>query len=207
MDWWDELWLNEGFATWVGWHAVHHMHPEWQVWAQSVNEGMEESFGLDGIRASHPINVPVHDALDIEQIFDSISYQKGCSVIRMLANHLSVDTFFKGVANYLKAHAYGNTKTKALWDALSVASGQDVNAIMHPWISNIGYPVLTVSERPGQISVKQARFLFTGDVKPEDDTTTWWLPLGLEGKKGEKGVSVVCLHKKGETIGGIDDDF
>jgi len=207
MDWWDELWLNEGFATWVGWYAVDHLHPDWEVWAQFVNEGMEAAFRLDGIRASHPIHVPVRDALDVNQIFDSISYLKGCSAIRMLANHLGVETFLKGVSNYLKAHAYGNAKTKALWDALSEASGKDVNQIMHPWISKIGHPVLTVAEEPGQISIKQSRFLSTGDVKPEEDTTTWWVPLGLEGKKGETGIAALSLEKKEDTIRDIDDDF
>lgn len=207
MDWWDELWLNEGFATWVGWHAIDHLHPEWQVWAQFVNEGMESAFRLDGIRASHPIHVPVRDALDINQIFDHISYLKGCSAIRMLANHLGVETFLKGVSNYLKAHQYGNAKTKALWDALSEASGQKVDEIMHPWISKIGHPVLTVAEEPGQISVKQTRYLSSGDVKPEDDTTTWWVPLGLEGKKGQSGVQALSLTQKEETIRDIDDDF
>ncbi|KAG8413539.1 hypothetical protein J3459_015283 [Metarhizium acridum] len=207
MDWWDELWLNEGFATWVGWHAVDHLHPDWQVWAQFVNEGMEAAFRLDGIRASHPIHVPVRDALDVNQIFDSISYLKGCSAIRMLANHLGVETFLKGVSNYLKAHAYGNAKTKALWDALSEASGKEVNALMGPWISKIGHPVVTVAEEPGQISIRQSRFLSTGDVKPEDDTTTWWVPLGLEGRKGESGVNTMSLLQKEETIRDIDDEF
>ncbi|KAH6885724.1 peptidase family M1-domain-containing protein [Thelonectria olida] len=207
MDWWDELWLNEGFATWVGWHAVDHLHPDWQVWAQFVNEGMESAFRLDGIRASHPIHVPVRDALDINQIFDSISYLKGCSAIRMLANHLGVETFLKGVSNYLKAHAYGNAKTTALWQALSEASGKDVPKLMDPWISKIGHPVVTVAEEPGQISIKQSRFLSTGDVKPEDDTTTWWVPLGLEGKKGQAGISSLSLTSKEDTIRDIDDDF
>ena len=207
MDWWDELWLNEGFATWVGWHAVDHIHPDWQVWSQFVNEGMQSAFRLDGIRSSHPIHVPVRDALDINQIFDAISYLKGCSSIRMLANHLGVETFLKGVSNYLKAHAYGNAKTKDLWDALSEASGKNVNELMHPWISKIGHPVLTVTEEPGQISIKQSRFLSTGDVKPEDDTTTWWVPLGFEGKKGESGITSLALTQKEETIRDVDDDF
>ncbi|OPB39679.1 Aminopeptidase N [Trichoderma guizhouense] len=207
MDWWDELWLNEGFATWVGWHAVDHLHPDWQVWAQFVNEGMENAFRLDGIRASHPIHVPVRDALDVNQVFDHISYLKGCSAIRMIANHLGVETFLKGVSNYLKAHKYGNAKTKALWDSLAEASGKNVNEIMHPWISKIGHPVLTVSEEPGKIAIKQSRFLSTGDVKPEDDTTTWWVPLGLVGKKGESGIAALSLDKKEDTILDVDSDF
>ncbi|EGY15986.1 alanine/arginine aminopeptidase [Verticillium dahliae VdLs.17] len=105
MDWWDELWLNEGFATWVGWLATDHLHPEWQVWPQFINEGMEMAFKLDSIRASHAIHVPVKDALDVNQIFDHISYLKGCSAIRMLANHLASRPS-SGRVYYLKKHQY-----------------------------------------------------------------------------------------------------
>lgn len=207
MDWWDELWLNEGFATWAGWLATDHLHPEWEVWPQFINEGFESALSLDALRSSHPIQVPVRDALDVNQIFDAISYLKGCSVIRMLANHLGVKTFLKGVSIYLKRHTYGNAKTVALWDALSEASGTDVPALMAPWIEKIGFPVLTVAEEPGQISVKQSRFLSTGDVKPEDDTTTWWVPLAFEGKAGAQGVQSLALTAKEDTIRDINDDF
>lgn len=208
MDWWDELWLNEGFATWVGWQAIDHIHPDWKVWAQFVNEGMESAFKLDSIRASHAIHVPVRDALDVNQIFDNISYLKGCSAIRMLANHLGVETFLKGVSNYLKKHAYGNAKTEALWEALSEASGQDVTALMGPWISKIGHPVINIDEStPGEITVRQSRFLSTGDVKPEEDETVWWVPLSIEGKTGSQGIQSLALTTKEDTITGIDDDF
>ncbi len=207
MDWWDELWLNEGFATWAGWLATESLHPEWEVWAQFVNEGMESALKLDSIRASHPIQVPVRDALDVNQVFDAISYLKGCSIIRMLANHLGVDTFLKGVAIYLKKHKYGNAKTTALWAALSTASGQDVEALMAPWIEKVGFPVVRVSEEPGQISIQQSRFLSTGDVKPEDDTTTWWVPLALSGKVGSQGVESLALTAKQDVIRDVKDDF
>lgn len=207
MDWWDELWLNEGFATWASWLATDHLHPDWEVWPQFINEGFEKALKLDGLRSSHPIQVPVRDALDINQVFDAISYLKGCSVIRMLANHIGVKTFMKGVSIYLKRHTYGNAKTEALWQALSEASGIDVPALMKPWIEEIGFPVLTVAEEPGQITVKQSRFLSTGDVKPEDDTTTWWVPLAFDGKAGAQGVQTLALTAKEDTIREVGDDF
>lgn len=207
MDWWDELWLNEGFATWAGWLAIDHLHPEWEVWPQFINEGFESALKLDGIRSSHPIQVLVRDALDINQVFDHISYLKGCSVIRMLANHLGVKTFLKGIAIYLKKNTYGNAKTSVLWESLSEASGVDVPTLMKPWIEKIGFPVLTVAEEPGQISVKQSRFLSTGDVKPEEDTTTWWVPLAFEGKVGAQGVQSLALTAKEDTIRDVDDNF
>ncbi|KAK5280490.1 hypothetical protein LTR40_006276 [Exophiala xenobiotica] len=125
MDWWNELWLNEGFATWVGWLAVDHLHPEWDVWSQFVAEAVQTALELDSLRASHPIEVPVRNALEVDQIFDHISYLKGSSVIRMLSNHLGQEVFLKGVGDYLKVHAYGNARTNDLWAALSAASGQD----------------------------------------------------------------------------------
>lgn len=207
MDWWSELWLNEGFATWVGWLATDHLHPDWNVWPQFVSEGMQTAFGLDALRGSHPIEVPVRDALDVDQIFDAISYLKGSSVIRMLAAHLGLETFLRGVSNYLKSHAYGNATTNDLWSALSQASGQDVNALMDPWIRKIGYPVITVAEEPGQINVRQSRYLSTGDVKSEDDETIWWVPLGLKGKIHKSGVEPVSLTVKEDTVRDVEDSF
>ncbi|KAK1833949.1 peptidase family M1-domain-containing protein [Podospora conica] len=207
MDWWDELWLNEGFATWAGWLAIDHLHPEWEVWPQFVNEGMTDAFLLDSVRASHPIQVPVRDVLEVNQIFDKISYLKGCSMIRMLASNIGIKTFLKGVAIYLKKNKYGNAKTSALWDALSEASGIDVNTIMGNWIEKIGYPVVNVTENGGSLTVKQSRFLSTGDVKPEDDQTTWWVPLALKGKSGSPDVEAVALTTKESTVDGVDTEF
>jgi aminopeptidase N len=207
MDWWDELWLNEGFATWVGWHAVDRLHPEWDVWSQFVREGMGSAFELDGIRSSHPIHVPVRDALEVDQIFDHISYLKGCSAIRMLADHVGVETFLKGVGKYLAAHQYGNAKTEALWDALAEASGKPIADLIGPWITKIGYPVVTVAEEPGQISVRQNRFLSSGDVKPQEDETVWSIPLALRGKKGVEGVWKQLLQTREDTIRDVDDEF
>src|ERR1700760_2451153 len=115
---------------------------------------MSTAFNLDSIRKSHPIEVPVRNALEVDQIFDAISYLKGCSVIRMLSAHLGVEVFLQGVANYLKKHAYGNATTDALWSSLSEVSGQNVNQMMEHWIKDIGFPVVTVAEEPGQITVR-----------------------------------------------------
>src|ERR1700712_3954110 len=155
----------------------------------SQAEGVQQAFHLDSLRASHPIEVPVKNALEVDQIFDHISYLKGSSVIRMLSSHLGNETFLLGVSNYLKAHKFSNATTNDLWSALSEASGQDINKFMDPWIRKIGFPVVTLAEEPGQISAQQSRFLLTGDVKPEEDETTWWIPLGL--KTGSQTSKVV----------------
>ena len=160
---------------------------------------------MDSLRASHPIEVPVRNALEVDQIFDHISYLKGSSVIRMLSNHLGQQVFLKGVSDYLKAHAYGNARTIDLWNALSEASNSNVAEFMDPWIRKIGFPVITVAEEPDQITVQQRRFLTTGDVMPEDDTTTWWVPLGL--KSGSQATSVGAALTQKKDILHIDNSF
>ncbi|KAF1811011.1 hypothetical protein P152DRAFT_438711 [Eremomyces bilateralis CBS 781.70] len=207
MDWWNELWLNEGFATWVGWLATDHFNPSWNVWGQFVSESLQTAFALDSLRSSHPIEVPVRDALEVDQIFDHISYLKGSSIIRMLSAHLTQEKFILGVSNYLKAHQFGNAKTNDLWAALSEASGQDVKAFMDAWILKIGFPVLSVSEEPGQIGVKQSRFLLSGDVKPEEDESIWWVPLGLKTGSGSAATTNIPLTGREQTLRDIDETF
>lgn len=207
MDWWSELWLNEGFATWVGWYAVDHLHPDWNVWAQFVTEGMQTAFNLDSLRTSHPIEVPVKNSLEVDQIFDAISYLKGSSVIRMLAAHLGPKVFLQGVSDYLHKHKYSNAKTSDLWDALSKASGQDVTAFMDPWIRKIGFPVVTVAEEPGQISVKQSRFLTSGEVQPDEDETVWWVPIGLKTGPQATDAKREALTEKTYTYRDVDTSF
>ncbi|KAI9794864.1 MAG: Aminopeptidase 2 mitochondrial [Peltula sp. TS41687] len=186
MDFWDGLWLNEGFATFMSWFACNSFHPEWKVWQSYVTGTLQEALSLDALRSSHPIEVPVKRADEINQIFDAISYSKGSCVLRMLSTFLSEDAFFEGVRRYLKKHAYGNTETGDLWAALSDASGKDVRKAMEIWTKAVGYPIITVTEDEGssKIHVKQNRFLRTGDVKAEEDTTLYPVFLELRTRSG-----------------------
>ncbi len=135
------------------------------------------------------------------------SYLKGSSVIRMLSNHLGKETFLLGVSDYLKDHAYGNATTNDLWAALSKASGKDVNSFMNNWVRTIGFPMLTVAEEPGQIGVRQSRFLSTGDVTSDEDKTLWWIPLGLKTDPHATAPSSKALVAKEETLRDIDETF
>ena len=186
MDFWDGLWLNEGFATWMSWYSCNEFYPEWKVWETFVIDTLQGALGLDGLRSSHPIEVPVHRAEDINQIFDSISYSKGSAVLRMISKYIGEDVFIDGVRKYIKKHAWGNTQTGDLWAALSEASGKDVSTVMDIWTKKIGYPVVSVTEndKDGSITIKQNRFLRTGDVKPEEDETLYPVILGLRTKDG-----------------------
>ncbi|CEH17992.1 leucyl aminopeptidase [Ceraceosorus bombacis] len=182
--WWDNLWLNEAFATLMGEVIIlDRLYPEWDSASEFIALHLERAFELDAKRSSHPIELPlkgenVEDA--IAQIFDACSYSKGGSVLRMLAAIVGEDVFLNGVAIYLSKHLYSNAETKDLWAGISESSGLDVARIMSNWILKIGYPVITVEEKQDSIVVRQNRFLSTGDVKPEEDETLWYVPLQLK---------------------------
>jgi aminopeptidase N len=203
MDWWDELWLNESFATWAGHYALDHLFPEWDMWARFAVDRMEDAFEADGLRSSHAVHIPMGSGLQDHQIFDQISYGKGCAILRMLAEYVGVETFLKGVSRYLKVHAYGNATAHALWGSLEEASGKAIIDMSESWVNTVGYPVVTVTEMPdkGQILLRQSRFLTSGDVKPEDDTALWRIPLGITGLDCGQDA---FLSEKEQSISGID---
>ena len=205
MDFWDGLWLNEGFATWMSWYSCNKFYPEWKVWQGYVTDNLQSALGLDSLRSSHPIEVPVKRADEINQIFDAISYSKGSCVIRMISKHLGEDVFMEGIRRYLKKHAYGNTQTGDLWAALSDASGKDVVSVADTWTKYVGFPVLTVTEKDSTIHVKQNRFLRTADVKPEEDKTIYPAFLGLRTKNGVN--EELTLNKREDTFQVPDMDF
>lgn len=206
MDWWDELWLNESFATWAGHYAVDQLFPEWDIWAQFVVGRMEDAFQADGLRSSHAVHIPMSSGLQDHQIFDQISYGKGCAVIRMLVEYVGVGKFLAGVSSYLKTNAYGNATAHVLWENLEAASGKGIVDIAESWINTVGYPVVVVTEIPnkGQILLRQSRFLTSGDVKPEDDTALWCIPLGITGIHCGQDA---FLSEKEQFIPGIDPEF
>ncbi|KAI9894381.1 MAG: Aminopeptidase 2 mitochondrial [Vezdaea aestivalis] len=187
MDFWDGLWLNEGFATWMSWYSCNEFYPEWKVWESYVTDNLQSALSLDSLRSSHPIEVPVKRADEINQIFDAISYSKGSCVLRMISKFLGEDVFMEGIRRYLKQHAFSNTTTGDLWAALSDASGKDVERVMDIWTKNVGFPVLTVTENEDSIHVKQNRFLRTSDVKPEEDKVLFPCFLALRTKDGIDG--------------------
>lgn len=112
MEWWTHLWLNEGFATWVGWRAVDHLFPEWHIWTQFITNEANRGLELDSLKSSHPIEVDIMRASEIDEIFDAISYAKGACVIRMLVAYLTELGFQTGVQAYLKAYQYSNAQTQ-----------------------------------------------------------------------------------------------
>lgn len=203
MRFWDNLWLNEAFATLMGEVIIlDKCFPEWESASEFIAMHLERALDLDAKRSSHAIEIKLNTETgdletSINQVFDSISYSKGASVLRMLSKLVGEDVFLKGVSIYLKKLAYGNSVTADLWNGISEASGKDVPRIMRNWVLEQGFPVLTVSEGTDSIQVRQNRFLTTGDVKPEEDKTLWYVPLAV---KTSSGVDVdAVLNEQRET--------
>jgi len=181
MSWWQELWLNEAFATLMGELVIiSEVEPGWHAEDDFINAHLSRALDLDGKRSSHAVEVPCPNPEMINQIFDAISYSKGASILKMLANFVGKEKFLHGVSLYLKAHLYGNGTTKDLWAGITKATGQDINKIMSNWTGKVGFPVLTVIEEADGLKISQKRFLSTGDPKPEEDETLWFVPLEIK---------------------------
>ncbi|KAJ8489143.1 hypothetical protein ONZ51_g3140 [Trametes cubensis] len=180
MEWWDNLYLNEGFATLMGEKIIlDKVFPEWKLDAEFLGGSFFRARALDAKLSSHPIEVECPDANMINQIFDHLSYAKAASVLRMLASYVGEDRFLKGVSIYLKKHMYKNSVTKDLWEGIQTATGLDIPKMMDNWVKQMGYPVITVTEKEGGILVRQDRFLETGPADPKDNETIWTVPLNL----------------------------
>lgn len=207
MDFWDGLWLNEGFATWMSWFACNSLYPEWKVWESYVSDTLQGAMALDALRSSHPVEVPVQRADQINQIFDSISYSKGSSLLKMIADWLGEDVFIKGVSNYLKKHKWGNTQTSDLWASLSEASGKDVVKVMDIWTKKVGYPIIDVKENGDEITVTQNRYLTSADVKPDENTNLYPVFLNVKTSDGTDRSLVLDSRSKTFKLKTSDDFF
>lgn len=207
MAWWDDLWLNEGFATWIGIFISDKLYPKWRRWDFFTIEDRQAALSSDSLRSSHPVQVAIKGSDDIDQVFDSITYYKGCALIRMLSAHLGIDVFMAGVREYLQSHQYGSATTKDLWRALRHASGMDVESLMRCWTTKVGYPVILVDEdfKTGTMCLRQSRYLNSGVPGDDEDQAVWWVPLGIISShtlKDEPDHTALCQRQSTIDIPG-----
>jgi aminopeptidase N len=184
MAWWDNLWLNEGFASWMGSKCTAHFNPRWEVWLRrefprdpSRRVGIVKEVAMEGDARSttHPIQQPVATEAEANSAFDDITYKKGQSYLRMLESFLGEDVFREGIRRYMAAHMYSNTTTADLWNALSDASGKPVGEIAAGWTEQPGFPVVKVKrEHGGNVSLTQERFTVNFTEAPP---LRWKIPL------------------------------
>jgi len=180
MAWWDNLWLNEGFASWMGTKTTAHFNPQWDVWlrrnqprnpTRRAGIAKEQAMEGDARSTTHPVQVPVATEAEANSIFDDISYHKGQSVIRMLESFLGEEVFRDGIRRYIGTHKLSNTTTADLWSALSEASGKPITEVAAGWTEQPGFPVVKVRRDGDKVSLAQERF-----------TVNYKNPLPLEWK-------------------------
>ncbi|MBA0577264.1 hypothetical protein Golob_027799 [Gossypium lobatum] len=195
MEWWTDLWLNEGFATWMSYMAKDKLFPEWKIWTQFFDHESSEGLRLDGLAESHPIEVEVNHASDIDEIFDTISYKKGASIIQMLKGYVGGPHFQNSLATYIKRHAWSNARTNDLWAVLKEECNEPtIDKIMNSWTKQEGYPVLSVKMKNQTLEIKQSRFLYAGS----HDRCRWIIPITYCCGDYDSLISLL-MEKKSET--------
>ena len=179
MGWWDNLWLNEGFASWMQVKAAEHFYPQWQSWL-TANDQKQYAMSLDARRTSHPIQQPVANESEAMAVFDGITYSKGQALIRMLENYLGEDAFRAGIRKYMAAHAYGSTTTADLWRALETASGKPVAAVAAGFTEQAGVPLViaqaTCADGTQRVALRQERFTLRD---PDATPRQWQVPVAI----------------------------
>ena len=176
MQWWNNLWLNEGFATWMENKPIAAMHPEWNI-DQSVISGMDNTLNLDAQPTTRAIRARADTREEIEQMFDGISYGKASDVLLTVENYVGAETFRQGVHAYLSAHLYANATAEDFWKAQTANSHKPVDKIMESLIGQAGVPLLTFGQpSAGKVSVSQRRFYLSPSIQP-DSSQKWTLPV------------------------------
>lgn len=213
MGWWNGIWLNEAFATFMEMVTVDAYRPDWKRW---VDFGLARSaaFDTDSLSTTRPIEYEVISAADAEGMFDVLTYEKGASVVRMLQQYLGEDRFQAGIRHYLHAHSYANTETTDLWDAIEEATGEPVRTLMDSWIFQPGHPVVTISEPTptaaggASVTVAQHRFGFLPDPAsglspaPDDERS---VPVVLRAGHGDEATVHKLLLTGSEATVELDE--
>lgn len=182
MKWWNDLWLNESFATFMATKFVDMVRPEWRMWDQFAEDTVANALRLDSLRSTHPIDVRVRSPAEIREIFDAISYDKGGSILQMVERLVGEPAFRRGLRAYLRKFSYGNAEGADLWREIGRAAGRDIGPLVRSWIGQPGYPLLTVTRGGRAARVSQARFLLDGTGRAPRQL--WHVPVAVRGERG-----------------------
>ncbi len=198
MRWWDDMWLNESFATLMASMAVDREFPEWKTMLGYRYDTMDTAMVVDGMKNTHPISTEVRTVGEIEKLFDAIGYEKGGSMLLMLKDYVGSETFRKALHNYLKRHSYSNATKSDLWDAVQKQADREgkrmpINSMMQNWLDRPGYPVLHVRMGDGYADIAQERFTISGNMQERP----WIVPINY---LTEKGPGAFLLSQKSARI-------
>jgi puromycin-sensitive aminopeptidase len=195
MKWWNGLWLNEAFATFMEMLAVDDWRPEWKRW-ESFSAARASAFAVDALHTTRAIEYPVKHPDEAGGMFDILTYVKGASVLRMLEQYLGPEQFRKGINFYLNKHQYANAETTDLWDALQSATKDPVRKVMDSWIFQGGYPLVSVEKTANGLSLQQQRFNYT--IGAKGPTQIYQIPILLRAKAGPGVVAMKVLMSEPE---------
>jgi len=198
MRWWNGLWLNEAFATFMALLVVDAFRPDWDRWA-SFRRACAGAFEIDALESTRSIEYPVASPDDANGMFDTLTYTKGAAILRMLERYLGAERFRDGIRRYLREHAHGNTETGDLWDAIEAETGEPVRRIMDSWIFQGGFPLVTAeTDGDGWVRLTQRRFRY--GAQPED--RRWEVPLLVRGSGGDGLERRVLVEPRGSSVPG-----
>jgi aminopeptidase N len=189
--WWDDLWLNEGFAAWMERKSTDELHPDWSIWTRGQH-ATQQAMGLDGRKTAHPVVQDIRSVDEANAAFDRITYEKGRAVIRMIEEHVGAERFRAGVRAYVRAHAYGNARTVELWDAIEAAAGKPMRGIAEDFTFRSGVPLIEVQsaacERDRRtVSLKQGRFALDDESRAP---LVWHVPVTVADLGGREGAAL-----------------
>jgi aminopeptidase N/puromycin-sensitive aminopeptidase len=209
MKWWDNVWLNEGFATWMALKPSQALHPEWNA-MQAAVQATNAALGLDALVNTHPIRVKAETPEEINEIFDPISYEKAAAVLRMIEAYVSPDVFRRGVNVYLRRFSYGNATAEDFWTALTAASGRPVDKIMPTFVDQAGEPLITVkstcvnqASTPAPATTRKKKRSRRAPLKPEPKTEVtatqqrFWADPSAAPAKEQVWMVPVCMKLGG----------
>jgi aminopeptidase N len=200
MKWWDDVWLNEGFATWMSSKPVEKFKPEWNAELDDVSE-TGGTLNVDALANTRPIHQAADTPAQIQELFDGIAYGKAAAVLRMLESYLGEETFRAGINAYLKEHAYANATAEDFWDAQAQTSKKPVDKIMPTWVNQAGEPIVNVkaqcSGNSTNVALAQQRYYFDRSKFESPNDQFWQIPVCLKGSGATK---CELLTKKEETF-------
>ena len=202
MKWWNGLWLNEAFATFMEMLAVDAWKPEWRRW-DSFTVSRAAAMQVDGLKSTRPIEFPVERPEEAAGMFDILTYEKGASVLRMLEQYLGAEAFRDGIRLYLRRHAYANAETTDLWDALEESTKEPVRALMDTWIFQAGYPLISVEKGPRGLRLNQQMFRYLQNGS--DQERKWHVPIFLRAGTKTGVIEKTILLADGEQTVELGD--
>ena len=189
MEWWNDLWLNESFATFMATKFVDKLYPEWDLWDRFLEDAMNTAMDLDSLESTHPIDVKVESPAQIREIFDAISYDKGGCILRMLERHVGEPSFRRGLRDYLRRFRYGNASGDDLWKAIGRASGSPVLPLVRGWLERPGFPLVEARQSGSRVRLSQTRFR----LGPARKSGVWQVPVEVAGRR-------LMLKTKSKTL-------